>query len=52
MNSHLFTIQTLIDYNRIACTLMDTGYLSYNMISKEFAQKHHFITLEISPTPI
>ena len=31
---------------------MDTGYLSYNMISKEFAQKHHFITLEISPTPI
>ena len=52
INSNPFTIQTLIDYNITACTLMDTGYLSYNVISKEFAWKHHLITLEISPTPI
>ena len=52
INLHLFTVQTLIDYNIIACTLVDTGCLSYNVISKEFTQKHHLITLEISPTPI
>ena len=52
MNSHPFTVQTLIDYNTTACTLVDTGCLSYGVISKEFAQKHHLTTLEISPTPI
>ena len=52
INSHPFIIQTLIDYNTIAYILVDTGCLSYNVISKEFAQKHHLITLEISPTLI
>ena len=49
INLHPFTVQTLIDYNTTACTLVDTGYLSYSVISKEFIQKHHLITLKISP---
>ena len=52
MNLHPFTVQTLIDYNTTACILVDTGCLSYGVISKEFAWKHHLTTLEISPTPI
>ena len=52
INSHPFTVQTLIDYNTTACTLVDTRYLSYGVISKEFAQKHHLTTLEISLIPI
>ena len=52
MNLRPFTIQTLIDYNTTAYTLVDTGYLSYSMISKEFVWKHYLTTLEISPTPI
>ena len=52
MNTHPFTVQSLIDYNTTACTLVDTGCLSYGVISKRFTQKHHLTTLEISPTPI
>lgn len=52
INMHPFTVQSLIDYNATACMLVDTGCLSYGVISKRFTQKHHLITLEISPTPI
>ena len=31
---------------------MDTGYLSYSVISKEFAWKHYLTTLKISSTLI
>ena len=37
INSHSFTVQTLIDYNTTACILMDNGCLSYDVISKKFA---------------
>ena len=48
MNSHPFNVQTLIDYNSTACTLVDTGYLSYGVISEKFTRKHHLISLEIT----
>ena len=52
MNTHPFTVQTLIDYNMTACILVDTGCLSYGVISQWFVWKHHLTILEISPTPI
>ena len=49
MNIQPFTIQSLIDYNTTAHILIDTGCLSYSIISERFTQKHHLTILEISP---
>lgn len=52
MTSPPFVIQTLVDYNATACTMVDSGCLAYGVISDKFVKKHHIPTLDITPTPV
>lgn len=52
MNSPPFVVNALLDRVASACTLIDSGCLSYGIISKRFAQRHCLTTFLISPRPV
>lgn len=52
MTTSPFVVQTLVDYNATARTLIDTGCLTYGVISETFVRKHRLPTIDILPIPI
>jgi hypothetical protein len=49
MHSPPFVVRSLVDYTAQAHTLIDSGNLTYGVVSEEFARRNRFTKLQIAP---
>lgn len=52
MHARPFVVRSLLDYTAQACTLIDSGNLTYGVVSERFAQKSGLTQIEIKPRRI
>lgn len=52
MDTTPFVVHALLDYTAEARTLIDSGCLSYGVVSKKFVKRNKLLTMDIEPRPI
>lgn len=52
MNTEPFVVQALVDYSSTGQVLVDSGCLSYGVISDRFAKRQKLTCIDISPKPV
>lgn len=52
MHSQPFDVQSLVDHSSPASTLIDSGNLTYGIISEKFARRQGLTMIDIEPKPV